>query len=67
MNTDTELLQRYVKEGSEQAFTELVREHLNLVYSAALRETSGDGAESEDPLAVHEIGDAGASLRQRST
>jgi RNA polymerase sigma factor (sigma-70 family) len=48
MSTDTELLRRYVEERSESAFTDFVREHLNLVYSAALRETSGDAAEAED-------------------
>lgn len=48
MSNDTELLRQYVEERSESAFTELVREHLNLVYSAALRETNGDGALAED-------------------
>jgi RNA polymerase sigma factor (sigma-70 family) len=35
---DLELLQRYVREHSEQAFAELVSRHLNLVYSVALRQ-----------------------------
>src|SRR5208337_2454957 len=48
MSNDAELLRRYVGERSESAFTELVHEHLNPVYSAALRETSGDGALAED-------------------
>jgi RNA polymerase sigma factor (sigma-70 family) len=48
MSHDTEMLRRYVEEGSESAFADLVREHLNLVYSAALRETGGDGALAED-------------------
>ncbi len=48
MSNDTELLRRYVEQGSESAFAELVREHLNLVYSAALREANGDGALAED-------------------
>ncbi|MGO8678461.1 MAG: RNA polymerase sigma factor [Limisphaerales bacterium] len=48
MKNDTELLRQYVEERSESAFTELVREHLNLVYSSALRETGGDGALAED-------------------
>lgn len=48
MSHDTELLRRYVEERSESAFTELVHEHMNLVYSAALRETNGDGAQAED-------------------
>src|ERR1035438_3946722 len=48
MSNDTELLRQYLEEQSETAFAELVREHLNLVYSAALRETRGDGALAED-------------------
>ncbi len=48
MNHDTELLRRYVQERSETAFGELVREHLNPVFSAALRETGGDAALAED-------------------
>lgn len=36
--SDLDLLQRYSCEGSEDSFTELVGRHLNLVYSAALRQ-----------------------------
>jgi len=36
---DCELLGRFVQSESEEAFTELVRRHLNLVYSVALRHT----------------------------
>jgi RNA polymerase sigma factor (sigma-70 family) len=38
MTDDRQLLQRYVSEGSEEAFTEIVRQHTGLVYSAALRQ-----------------------------
>jgi len=36
--TDLELLRRYGRDRAEDAFTEIVRRYLNLVYSAALRE-----------------------------
>jgi RNA polymerase sigma factor (sigma-70 family) len=48
MNDDTELLRRYVNERSENAFAEMVQAHLNMVYSAALREMNGDAALAED-------------------
>lgn len=38
MSDDLELLRRYAKEGAEEAFAELTRRHLPLVYSAALRQ-----------------------------
>ena len=42
MNDDATLLTRYAEEGSQPAFTELVRRHVDLVYGAALRRTGGD-------------------------
>jgi RNA polymerase sigma factor (sigma-70 family) len=39
---DAELLQRYAAERSEVAFAEIVRRHVDLVYSAALRQMRGD-------------------------
>jgi RNA polymerase sigma factor (sigma-70 family) len=39
---DAELLQRYAAERSEAAFAEIVRRHVDLVYSAALRQMRGD-------------------------
>lgn len=41
MLTDAELLLRYLQQHTEAAFAELVRRHLGLVYSAALRRTNG--------------------------
>ena len=43
-----ELLRRYAVDGSEAAFTELVRQHINLVYSAALRQVNGDAGAAQD-------------------
>src|SRR5688572_29486087 len=42
MIDDAELLRRYAAERSEAAFTEFVRRHIGLVYSAALRRVGGD-------------------------
>src|SRR2546430_1500527 len=48
MIEDSELLRRYAAENSETAFTELVRRHVNLVYSAAIRIANGDAHRAED-------------------
>jgi RNA polymerase sigma factor (sigma-70 family) len=42
MATDGELLQRYVQDGAEDSFGELLQRHADLVYSAALRQVRGD-------------------------
>ena len=44
---DLELLRRYADHGAEDAFTELVRRHCNLVWAAA-RRVSGDGDAARD-------------------
>ena len=48
MNDDAELLSEYARNGSDAAFTELVRRHVDLVHSAALRLTGGDAHRAED-------------------
>ena len=48
MNDDAALLRRYYEEGSDTAFTELVRRHVDLVYRAALRRTDGDTHRAAD-------------------
>src|SRR5688572_2587852 len=39
---DAELLRRYARRGDAAAFTEVVRRHIDLVHSAALRQVNGD-------------------------
>jgi len=48
MTPDGELLRRYTETNSEHAFAELVERHLNLVYSAALRQVNGDAHLAQD-------------------
>ena len=38
MTSDLDLLRQFARENSQDAFTEIVRRHVNLVYSAALRQ-----------------------------
>src|SRR5665213_436918 len=48
MTDDAELLGRYARDHSEPAFAELVRRHVDLVYSAALRQMGGDHFRAQD-------------------
>jgi len=48
MTPDSELLRRYAGTNSEEAFAELIRRHVNLVYSAALRQVNGDAHLAQD-------------------
>jgi RNA polymerase sigma factor (sigma-70 family) len=48
MTPDNELLARYAKTRSEDAFAELVRRYVDLVYSAASRQVGGDPHLAQD-------------------
>jgi RNA polymerase sigma factor (sigma-70 family) len=48
MSTDSELLRQHVENGSQAAFTELVRRYAALVYLAALRSVGGKAYLAED-------------------
>ncbi len=48
MRDDAELLREYAETGSEEAFAELVRRHLGLVYQSALRQVGGDAHLAQD-------------------
>jgi RNA polymerase sigma factor (sigma-70 family) len=46
--TDRELLNRYVADGAHDAFAELVRRHVDVVYTAAVRQTRNDTDAAEE-------------------
>ena len=48
MTPDSELLARFARTNAEDAFAELVKRHVNLVYSAALRQMAGDAHLAQD-------------------
>lgn len=48
--SDSELLRRFVAENSQEAFAELVRRRIDLVYSAALRQLAGDQHRAKDVM-----------------
>jgi RNA polymerase sigma factor (sigma-70 family) len=48
MTSDCEMLRRFADENSSEAFAELVQRHINLVYSAALRQLNGDTGLAQD-------------------
>ena len=46
--TDAQLLRGFAEERSDDAFTELVRRHIDSVFTAAARRTGGDAAAAQD-------------------
>lgn len=48
MTDDAALLRRYARENSQEAFAELVRRRIDLVYAVALRKVGGDTHLAED-------------------
>ncbi len=48
MTPDRELLRHYAENGDDAAFTTVVSRHMNLVYSAALRQVSGQTQLAEE-------------------
>ena len=48
MEEDSSLLARFCVDGSQDAFTEIVKRHLDFVYSIGLRSVSGDGHLAKD-------------------
>ncbi len=48
MNDDTQLLRQYAREGSDQAFRELVERHVGLVHATARRLVAGDTHLAQD-------------------
>jgi len=69
MKDDTELLHLYATERSDPAFSELVRRHVDLVYSVALRKVGGDAHSAKDVAQAVFVALArqAASLTQRRT
>jgi RNA polymerase sigma factor (sigma-70 family) len=69
MTPDSELLRRYAGTKSEEAFAELVQRHVNLVYSAALRQVNGDAHLAQDvaQIVFTDLARKAASLSRRET
>ena len=69
MTPDSELLRQYARTRSEAAFAELVRRHVNPVYSAALRQVNGDAHLAQDvaQTVFTDLARKAAALARRGT
>ena len=69
MIDDVTLLRRFSQESSQEAFEELVRRHIELVYTAALRRLGNDSHLAEDvtQTVFSGLAQKAASLRIRSS
>jgi RNA polymerase sigma factor (sigma-70 family) len=69
MTPDSELLRRFAQTNSEDAFAELAKRHVNLVYSAALRQIDGDEHLAKDvaQMVFTDLARKANSLSRRET
>jgi RNA polymerase sigma factor (sigma-70 family) len=69
MTPDSELVRQFAQTNSEAAFAELVKRHVNLVYSAALRQVNGDEHLAKDvaQIVFTDLARKAGSLARRET
>lgn len=69
MIRDNELLQAFHESGDQEAFAELVRRHLDIVYNVALRALGGDSSLAEEATqdVFSDLARKASELRDRST